>query len=106
MLRSDPSAVPPPLDARFYYCLKEVRKQYTPTMLSRAPRPPRPLMLSVSPQDSEQWPLQIGLILPLYPALVLVFLLVPSITAQGYHPSCLILIAGPSVVQAVPSYPG
>ena len=71
-------------------------------MLSKAPRPPRPLMLSVSPQDSEQWPLQIPFILPGYPALVPVFLSVPSVSAQGSNHPCLILIVGPSVAQAEP----
>ena len=75
-------------------------------MLSNTLRPPRPLMLSVSPQDSEQWPLQIPFILLGYPALVPVFLSVPSVSAQGYHRPCLILIVGPSVVQAEPSRPG
>jgi len=47
-------------------------------------------MLSVVPQDSKQWPLQIPFIRAGYPALVPVFLLLFSVSAQGYHRPCLI----------------
>ena len=49
LLRSDPSLVPPPLDARFYYFLKVISNK-DPHHALQAPRPPRPLVLAVVPR--------------------------------------------------------